>query len=223
MLLASDGALLLSDASIDAMHASTMSTGNNSGYGIGWATVDRTDGYHLISHTGGMGGVATTLILIPSEKLAVVVLCNTGGLLPHRIADEMMAVLLPKWKQPRPAPQLHGKFEPTPELVGNWSGKLVTYKTEIPLTLRILESGDVQAQLGAQMKMLWNDVTWRDGYLSGRMPGDIGTEDAGRRPYFLSFSLKLRGDVLNGAASAISLPGRRAGNALSQWVELSKK
>jgi len=108
-------------------------------------------------------------------------------------------------------------------LLGNWTGKLVTYKAEIPLTLRIPDSGDVHGQLAGQMKMLWNDITWRDGYLSGRMPGSVGTEDADRRPHFLSFSLKLRGDVLNGAASAISSPGRRAGNALSQWVELRKQ
>jgi len=56
------------------------------------------------------------------------------------------------------------------------------------------------------MKMLWNDVTWRDGYLRGRMPGDIGIEDAGRRTYFVSFSLKLRGDVLNGAAPPFRCP-----------------
>src|SRR5260370_31698757 len=110
------------------------------------------------------------------------------------------------------------RFHPVTELLGNWAGKLVTYKSEIPLILRILESGDVHAQLGRQMKMLWSDVRWKDGFLSGIMPGDIGTEDAGRRPYFLSFSLKLRGDVLKGPASAISTPGRRAGNALTQSV-----
>jgi Beta-lactamase len=218
-----DQKAILSNSSIDAMHEPTMSTGSNSGYGIGWATADRPDGYHVISHTGGMGGVATTLRLVPSEKLAVVVLCNAGVQLPNRIADEIMDVLLPRWKQASPGPQQRGRFQPAPELLGNWTGKLVTYRGEIPLELRILESGDVHAQLGGQMRMLWNDVIWRDGYLSGRMPGNVGTEDAGRRPYFLSFSLKLRGNVLNGAASAISVPGRRAGNALSQWVELTKQ
>jgi CubicO group peptidase (beta-lactamase class C family) len=218
-----DQKAILSDSSIDAMHEATMRTGPDSGYGVGWATADRPDGYKLISHTGGMGGVATTLLLVPSERVAVVVLCNAGVPLPHRIAAEILAVLLPNWKQASPAPQQRAKFQPPPELLGAWTGKLVTYKTEIPLTLRILDSGDVNAQLGKQMKMLWNDITWRDGQLSGRMPGSVDTDDAGRRPYFLSFSLKLRGSVLNGAASAISLPGRRAGNALSQWVELTKQ
>ena len=220
-----DQKAILSDESIDAMHASTMSSGKTSGYGVGWATADLPNGYHVVSHTGGMGGVATTLRLIPSEKLAVVVLCNAGNPLPHRIADEILAAMLPKWKTDRePPPQRpQGKFRPAPELQGSWSGKLVTYKTEIPLTVQILESGDIHAQLGQQLKMLWNDVRWSDGLLSGRMLGNIGTDDAGRRPYALSFSLKLRGDVLNGAASAISTPGRRAGNALTQWVELKKQ
>jgi hypothetical protein len=87
-----------------------------------------------------------------------------------------------------------------------------------------LESGDVHAQLGGQLRTLLNSVQWQDGYLSGRMMGDIGTEDANRRPYLLSLTLKLRGkDVLNGPASALSLPGPRPGNALTQWVELKKK
>ncbi len=42
-------------------------------------------------------------------------------------------------------------------------------------------------------------------------------------PYWLALSLKLRGDVLNGAITVISRPGKRAGNALNHWVELKKQ
>ena len=218
-----DQKAILSDASIDAMQAPTVNIGKNGGRGVGWALEDRIDGYRVISHTGSMGGVATTLRLIPSEKLAVVVLCNAGIRLPHRISDEILATMLPKWRPQNPEPQRMESFRPPTELAGAWVGKLIAYKTEIPMTLRILESGDVHAQIGGQMKMLWNNVRWQDGYLTGAMPGEVGTEDAGRRPYFLSFSLKLCGQVLNGAASAISTPGRRPGNALTQWVELNKQ
>jgi hypothetical protein len=55
------------------------------------------------------------------------------------------------------------------------------------------------------------------------MMGDIGTEDANRRPYHLHVSLKLREHALNGAMIAMSLPGQRMGNALSHWVELKKQ
>ena len=218
-----DQKAILSDESIDAMQAPTVNIGKNGGRGVGWALEDRGDGYRVISHTGSMGGVATTLRLIPSEKLAVVVLCNAGVRLPHRISDEILSTMLPKWRPQNPEPQRTESFHPPPELIGAWAGKLITYKAEIPMTLRILESGDVHAQIGGQMKMLWNNVRWQDGYLTGAMPGDVGTEDAGRRPYFLSFSLKLRGRILSGAASAISTPGRRPGNALTQWVELNKQ
>ena len=82
----------------------------------------------------------------------------------------------------------------------------------------------VHAQLGKQMTMLWNAVHWRDGYLSGSMPGDIGTEDAARQPYNnLDFTLKLRGAILNGSASAVPNGAGRVGGAQTQWVELKKQ
>ncbi len=96
-----DQAPILSDASIDEMHRATSREGSGSGYGIGWMADDMTGGYHVLSHTGGMGGVATALRLIPSEKLAIVVLCNAGINLPHRVANEIMATLLPN-SAPRP-------------------------------------------------------------------------------------------------------------------------
>jgi hypothetical protein len=206
------------------MQKSTAVSGRHAGYGIGWAVSEPPDGYRLVSHSGGMGGVSTTLRLVPSEKLAVIVLCNSGSGVPHRISDEILTAMLPRWRAggsdggPRP-----GRFEPPKELLGSWKGTFANYKAELPMTLRVFESGDIHAQIGGQMKMLWNGVRWQDGYLSGRMPGDAGTEDAGRRPHYLSFTLKLRGSVLNGAASALSQPGRRAGNALTQWVELKKE
>jgi hypothetical protein len=227
-----DQAPILSDASIDEMHKATTSSGPRSGYGIGWAVNETPSGYQVVSHTGGMGGVATTLRLLPTERLAVVVLCNAGINLPHRVADEILAAMLPKWRANRPAaPAVETTpkpFEPPAELVGTWTGKIVTWKAELPLELRILKSGDVHARVGRQMRMLLNDVRWEDGALSGRMLSDIQTEDANRRPYFLRLTLKLRrdeqrGDRLNGPVSAISLPGKRAGNALTSWAEVTRE
>jgi len=219
-----DQAAILSDQAIDEMQKATTSTGPRSGYGIGWATGDHPSGYHVVSHTGGMGGVATNLRLIPSEKLAVVVLSNASTGLPGRVSDEILATLLPKWRSasPSPPPARPGEFRAPPELVGSWTGTLSTYKSEIPLMLRVLESGEVQAKLGSQFRTLLDSPTWENNTLSGRMTGDIGTEDANRRPYYLQLNLKLRAKVLNGPASAISQPGGRVGNALTQWVELKK-
>jgi CubicO group peptidase (beta-lactamase class C family) len=214
---------ILSDESILAMQARTAVSGRRSGYGIGWAIGDSATGYRVVSHTGGMGGVSTGLYLIPEEKVVVAVLANSMTSLPHRLADETLAALLPKWiiGSP-PASGTAPEFRPAPELAGEWSGAICTYKAELPFALRISEAGKVEVRLSGRKTEL-SDVRWQDGTLSGRFSGDVGTEDANRRPYFIQLSLRLRGDALNGAATAISLPGRRLGNALTQWAELKRQ
>ncbi len=217
-----DQKAILTDQSIDAMQQPTAQTGEKGGRGVGWA-IGEMSGYRVVSHTGGMPGVATALRLIPSEKLAIVVLCNAPLTLPHRIADEIMAVVLPGFKVERPADSAAPAFRPPAELVGNWKGTISTYKAELPFTLRVLESGEIHAQIGSQMKMLWNDAGWSDGRLTGRMPGDIGIEEGARGTHHLSFSLTLRGNALNGAISAVSSSGRRNHGTVTQWVELKKE
>jgi CubicO group peptidase (beta-lactamase class C family) len=214
-----DQAAILSDASIDEMHKPTAGTGPDSGYAIGWFTSDRA-GYRVVSHTGGMGGVSTVLRLVPSEKLAVVVLCNARSQAPGKVADEIMKVMLKKWSPAQPEPPLD---VPIPRAAaGTWKGTLVTYKGELPFELDVKDWGEATARLGNGPRVRVKNPRWEEGYLTGRFQGDIQTEDANRRPYDLLLSLKLRGDVLNGAVTAISTPGKRPGNALTSWAELRK-
>lgn len=229
-----DQKAILSDETIDEMQQPTMDIDNNLDYGIGWRGSEDNMGYRSVGHTGGMGGVSTTLMLIPSEKLAVVVLSNFSSSLPDQISKEILSVMLPEYAKNRELSEIQKRqredktqepepsFEPIPELLGKWIGSVHTYKGEMPLTFWFKESGDVHARLGEQLKTLLNDANFKDGYLEGRMMGDIGTEDANRRPYHLHVTLKLRENMLNGAVTAISLPGQRRGNALSHWVELFK-
>ena len=245
----SDQKAILSDETIDEMQqpiyevsdslceskTSTADISNGNGYGIGWRINDNEMGYRSVRHSGGMGGVSTVLVLIPTEKLAVVALANSSSPLPDQISKEILSVMLPEYAKNRALSEAQKEqekgqsqeptpiFKPNPELIGKWSGSVHTYKKEIPLTFWFKEAGDVHVQLGDQLKTLLNDVSFKDGYLGGRMMGDIGTEDANRRPYHLHIALKLRGQMLNGAMTAISLPGPRLGNALSHWVELKKQ
>ena len=214
---------ILSDSLIDEMHKSTMKIDDRAGYGVGFAIADQEGGHRIVSHAGGMGGVATTMRLVPAKGFAVVVLCNTGSALPHRIADEVMQQMLSGWKPTREEPRKAPTFAPSAELVGSWTGKLHTYKGEIPITLRFLESGDLHAQVGDQLKTLVNYVRLDNGYLTGRLMGDVKTDDVNRRPSFLVLTLKLRGRTMNGSAAALSLPAQRAGNALSHWVDITKQ
>jgi CubicO group peptidase (beta-lactamase class C family) len=223
---------ILSDEAIDEMQRSTVTVEEDVGYGIGWRVSAEAD-YSIVNHSGGMGGVATRLVLVPSERLAVVVLCNAAQQdLTRLIFKEILSILLPGYRDHRARVEAkeegNDKEEPAksrspPELLGKWSGVVHTYKEDLPFDLSIKDSGDVQVKLGAQLTTLLNDVSFDDGYLQGRLAGDIGTEDANRRPYHLHVELKHRDAVLNGSVTAVSLPGQRAGNALSHWAELVRQ
>ena len=220
-----DQKAILSDQTIDEMHKATMTTGPNAGYGIGWAS-NMYPGNHLcVSHTGGMGGVATSLRIFPAKQIAIAVLTNSSSPAPGQIADEIMATLMPdaRPKPSTPNNQQEAVFKPADSMLGTWEGTVHTYKTDLPFSLVIQPDGDIHARIGTQLKSLVNRASFKDGILTGEFLGDIGTEDANRTRYVLSLSLKLRGDVLNGAMTARSLPGKRLGNALTHWTELKKK
>jgi CubicO group peptidase (beta-lactamase class C family) len=220
-----DQKAILRDEIIDEMQRATTqgsSPGGPRGYGVGWFVQER-GGYKTVSHSGGMGGVATLLLLIPPERIAIVALANSSSPLPARIADEIAAVLLPGYKAPPAVSEAKAGPAALPaELMGEWTGRIETHAREFPLTLRI-SPGDVHVEVAGQLKTLLNDVRFEDGNLTGRFAGEIGTEDASRRPHFIALDVMLRGDSLNGAATAISNPGRRAGNALTSWIELKRK
>ena len=226
-----DQAAILSDASIDEMHRPTMGVGNartnnGNGYGIGWGVGDsRADGYLTLAHGGGMAGVSTELMLVPSEDIAVVVLINArDNDSAYPIANAILKVLLPKWQmpvkpQPEPAP-----FRPDASLLGTWSGTLHTYQGESPAILKILPDSEPQVKLGTGLASLLNHAQFQDGELTGQAWGDLGIEDAQRRQgYTLQFTLNRRGDILSGPASASSVAGGSVSRGtLTQWLELKK-
>jgi hypothetical protein len=141
--------------------------------------------------------------------------------------DQIVAVVAPETAR-SPGAQNQAPpgqdFKPSDALLGAWQGKVHTYKGEIGFRLLFQPDGDVHTKLGSQLITLLSRPQFKDGYLSGSFAGDIGTEDANRTRYLLQLSLKLRGDVLNGAMTAQSVAmGRRVGNALTHWVELKKE
>jgi CubicO group peptidase (beta-lactamase class C family) len=216
---------ILSDASIEEMQRPTVTTGPSIYYGIGWFINDLV-GYRTVNHPGSLWGGLAMLRLVPSERTAVVVLCNSRrqSELPQEVVDKILATLLPKYKLPPPSsPSQAVRFQPPPTLVGTWTGALSTYKADIPLVLNVLASGEVQVRLGNQLQTLLNDVTWENDTLSGLMNGDIAPEDSNRRGDFwrLKLKLKLRTNLLNGPAEAQSIIRLRP-DTVAQWVELKK-
>jgi CubicO group peptidase (beta-lactamase class C family) len=236
-----DQRAVLEPKTIEEMQAPSPLAKNGSGYGIGWGAVEDEAGYVTRGHTGGMGGVATVMTLVPSEQIAVVALSNLGGILPHWARLEVLAALLPKYAEnkdkataalmqqampPAEAPPA----EVAAELVGKWEGVVETYEESLPVTIEFDAAGEAKARLGTQLRTLVDEIRWDGERIAGKMHGDLRTEDARRRPGHVALDLRLRGDVIDGAATAVTdypngeggAPGRRAGNALSHWIRLER-
>ena len=231
-----DQKAILADATLDEMHTIVIESDKTSGYGIGWRINPDDNGYRVIEHGGGMGGVSTILKLLPAENLTVAVLTNGNTRIHLRVADEILSALLPAYAKAYAESRARRKaqdrgaqdtgpvgFQPVPELLGTWSGSVHTCQGEIPLILEFQPDGDIHAQLGDQLKTLVNEARFEDGTFRGLMAGDLRTEDT-RDHTRLQFYLKRRGTTLQGALTATRPPGvgERMRNALSHWVELNR-
>jgi CubicO group peptidase (beta-lactamase class C family) len=240
----SDAQPILSAASLAEMQRPTACLEGGQGYGVGWGSKQRQDGPDTVSHSGGMGGVRTILLLVPAEGVSIAILSNGGGPAYGDVgltAIRALAVLAPdagatleqEWQEALPALTATADPEPTAELpselLGEWSGEVHTYVRATPLVLRFRDSGDVHARLDTAPWSLVNTVTTKDGRLTGMFLGTIDTPDARRIRHDLHLDLTVRGDVLNGALIAITpfvpeggAPGKRVGNALAHWTELRR-
>jgi len=208
-----------------------MNMSPNSCYGIGWV-VDDDDLGLRIDHAGGMGGAASKITMLPKEGIIVATAANKSCRLAWTIERDILSTLMPegaeKWaahlkrREALRAEQKPAPWEPVPELLGEWEGRICTYAGDFAMTLSFKDFGDIHAKVGEQWPALVTDARFSDDKLSGRIPGRLNTPDANRRswhPYHhLALDLKLRGgNILNGAIVAV------AGNSLSHWCELRKR
>jgi hypothetical protein len=196
---------------------------SKSRYAIGWEVIDRADGYRVVTHTGGMPGVATALILVPKEDLAVVLLANGFRMDLMPAEDLIMRTLLPKWRAvPEPPDAKVPPFKPGKELVGTWVGHVHTYAGDRALRLQIPAEGDVVFQCGDQTASVVSMAAFEKDTLSGTALGNLNTPDLERHaPYVLDLNLQLRRGELTGVITATRSEGRPFG--LSHWTELHKQ
>lgn len=216
---------VLSDVSIDTMQELT-----SPNHGMGWSIQEDLFGYRGVLGQGGTDDAYARLQLIPSEGIAVIVLANTGTLLPDAVVNEVLDTLLPAYrdrraKAPRQEQQPRSKADPpSATFVGKWTGVVKTYRGDIPLRFTISNAGDVQASLGSQVRTLLTGTRFEKDSLTGLMSGDLGTDaDTGSDRYDLEFELYLRGGALNGAVTTRPRSGARNFTRLPYWVELKKE
>jgi CubicO group peptidase (beta-lactamase class C family) len=220
-----DQQAILRDASLDELHRPTQQEGGEppAGYAIGWEAIDRPDGYHIVTHTGGMPGVATTLILVPGEDLAVVMLANGGPIELTEVERLVMTAVLPRWKPtPRQPEKKPPSLLPRHELVGTWVGHVHTYAGDRPLRMQFQADGLVLFQVGDQTASTVSEVEIEKGSLTGVARGELNVPELRRHgSYALELNLQLRADELTGGVTATRHQDRPFG--LTYWTELHKQ
>src|SRR5215204_2663436 len=140
---------VLKDSTLGAMQRRATPGDTTSGYGLGWL-IGSDQGMRVVSHTGGMPGVATTLKLYPQHNVVIVALANTSGAAPHRVALDIAAAVLPGYKAPTPGrpPTPTVAFASPAELTGEWTGTVRTYDGATTPIAILVKADDVHVRLG---------------------------------------------------------------------------
>lgn len=205
------------------------------GYAFGWEVWEQ-DGYRYVGHNGSTSGVSSNFAMIPAENTGIIVLGNADGAADPTLRTAILKALMPAYHQAEPAKTKEAvaaePFKPTPELVGTWKGKVRTPEGEQPMELKVFPSGDVHVRIGGEPRFsgrsthlqeaLVNRVAFKDGELTGSTLAQIKTADTKRYPHTVSLYLKLRGNVLNGSATAVSEFDGFWIFGLPHWAELTK-
>jgi CubicO group peptidase (beta-lactamase class C family) len=220
---------VLSDAGINGLQHPTVDAGNAQ-QSLAWRIDNNQHGYRTLLAQGGTFDSQAWLLLVPLEKIAVVILSNFGSASTTKPIDEILSILLPNYREnlakaaaastanPPAAPAV---VAVPPEVAGVWSGKVQTYRGNVPLTMRITSTGEAEATLGKQTPVKMNTVRVSSNRVSGRTAGDLGIDYADRTPYELRFYLDRYDNHLIGAAVTYAMPGHD-GPRFPFWVELKR-
>ncbi len=219
---------ILSDESLDEMRRATAEIRGGMAYGVGWR-LDTARG--TAEHGGYYPGASAVVRLAPDEDAAVVVLTNISNddqaTALNLIADAALKAVIPSWK-PRPAATTTAVAAPTPfvappALVGQWTGVVRTYVSDMPLTIEFLPTGEfARARLGRQPNTTLHSIRYQDGVVTGEMHGVLDTPDTRRsEPYLLKFELKPDGSAMTGTATTRFFQDPN-GPRLTHWVSLTR-
>jgi CubicO group peptidase (beta-lactamase class C family) len=223
-----DQRAILTDPSIDEMKSATVPMGDAE-YGLGWHIRKDLKGRRQVLHGGASAGVDVQFTLVPEEKVCVAVLANVTrhypGAVTEAITNAILAQLLggtpDDFPTLRPAPP--SKPSALPDTWhGRWVGTVQTHQGNRTVTIWIPREGDIRAQLGDQPATIVRDPRFAGAGFTGTIDGDIGTDDAARRPYELQWDLTLRDDRLTGTVYAMAKPAVKRPLRLGYWVELKR-
>ncbi len=174
------------------------------------------EGYRLRVTSGGMPGVASRLVLSPSENVAVATVANGSNIDLWPIEERILSVMLPDFggdEVDEEAASEEGGWErkPPPAFSGAWSGEIATYAGPHAIDIIFHGNGRVSLKIEGEYtppvgvrtalgEMGFKGNTYRELFM-----GRINTPDATRAIHTVLIECRLEDRRLVGTASAVSM------------------
>jgi CubicO group peptidase (beta-lactamase class C family) len=225
---------IIPDSVIDWMQTATVRADSHNRYGFGWWVDNDHDGIREVYAAGGTSVASALLLLVPAERLVVAVVANTGLPLAD-IGDDVIGAFVPAFANKRAAAnaaahagseqtrQSAQPIRPLQELVGSWSGEIVTYAGTVPIALTIDSLGRVEASVGSTHSTISDASYSADGRMFARLRGALPVNEFHGRPYHLDTELAVHGNRLTGYVTGSLDSNAAEGIALTYWADLQKQ
>ncbi len=200
------GANILSGESIDALQ-NDRSGVKGAHIALGLGRFDLSDGTRWIISSGNDMGVQSSMTLLPERGLGVVFLSNSDGYQADEIGIRVADAIAPGFLDQAIA--VIGAFEARTtsfasqtEWIGKWSGAIHTVQGERPIMMSISATGDVNITFDGVNAAPANEISYRDGMLSGVFEGVLPLREKPGGAHRIEFNLVRDEGDLTGFALA---------------------
>ena len=226
-----DQRAILTDGAIDSMQTVTVPTGSGTQrYGLGWWVDDRF-GYRTVLAQGGTSGAQAWLRMIPSERVAAVVLVNKGVAFAGTATDAALAAVLPKYAEAMQASanaaaasQAGTTTPPSLDstMAEAWSGVVHAAGGDVPVQLTIAASGAVRAHIGARSDSGFARAS-NPSRLVVRIPGDLEAANPAGMSRETRMYLDRRGAGFGGVITTRPPSTSGLDGSVSYWMEIVRR
>ena len=225
---------ILSEGAIDSMQNVTVPTGSGTQrYGLGWWIEDRF-GYRTVLSQGGNSGAQAWLRMVPSERVAAVVLVNKGVAYAGAATDAALAAVLPRYADAMKASAATAAISqgaaPAPlqpldsTMVGTWAGVVCAPGGEVPVQFSITPGGEVHARIGARAD---SGVARRSAQypnrLNLRISGDLEAPNPAGMNREMRMYLDPRGAGFGGVITTRPPSASGLDGLVSYWMEITRR
>ncbi|MFJ8039458.1 serine hydrolase domain-containing protein [Kitasatospora sp. NPDC096147] len=174
----------------------------HTGYGYG-RLVSRGPGPLVLSHGGGMGGVAAMMIDFPEQEVSLAVLTNsTDKSTRDLVVRHLGTGLVPGFDPERHLDTGSDASRPADLPAGRWSGGITTPEGPVPLRLDLLPPDRVRIHLAGAPPITCGATASTRHDLQATAPLQLPTADARLNSPHLGLALGFRQGALTGRAVA---------------------